>query len=338
MFLTIKNKKICLFLAIIAIFLAINTLFTKDIKADEVGFSASIIQEKHQTNKKLTYWSLNLDGDKEIKLKLHISNADKENTFEITSNQAITNKNLVIDYGLDKKTTEKALNKKPSFDFYSDVLLGKNKEKGKTVLTLKPNQSIDFPIIVKVPNGKIKDMQIGGINITRQPTPEEKQKSIVNVYNYAFALVLEGEKKENDPKFEIELGKLTAKSQKIFLENPTPAVAIDTSIMAIIKDEDGKEYSKVTLKNGTLVPNAKVEIELLSSTILRNNQEYLLEVTTKEEKKQTKETFKLFVDNVGKITAKKENNRIFLTVGLSLFLLLIVTFILVHKKMKKQKK
>ncbi|MDR2834251.1 MAG: DUF916 domain-containing protein [Streptococcaceae bacterium] len=334
MFQKSKMKAIIYLTTILAFFL----ISAKLTQADEVGFSAIAVLEKHQTDNSLSYWRLKPEAGKDIHLVLKITNGEKKNTFTISANQAITNQNLVVDYGLDKKSALKLLSTKPAFDFYSQVLLGDKKTPKEVTIELKPNESIEFPLIVKVPDNLWDGVQIGGINVTRKPSADEQKASIVNLYNYAFALVLEGNEVKSGNELSISMDKLTVDKQAFTLKNETQNIVKNVDLHGAIKDKDGKKVAQVDINNGTIVPFAQVSIPLISKEPLRNGHEYTFELTKKNGDEKTTQEFKITVDNVGKITSVEAKNTTLLYVlgaiiGIGMFI-----FILLVNRNKKRTK
>ncbi|WP_103653036.1 DUF916 domain-containing protein [Bacillus thuringiensis] len=301
--------------------------------SDGIGFAASPVLEEHQSKKDINYWWLNVAPSEQITLYVQVNNGDKENTFDITSNQAVTNHNFVVDYGQKKENARKLLVEKPVMDFYKDVLLGDKKEVGKTTITLKPKQSAKVPITVIVPKQGINGTVIGGINVTRKPSESEQKNNFVNVYNYSFALIMESGERPKEQVLGLLAGSMKVEEQKINLVNHKQALINRVKVYATVKDSKGKVYSSFESPTGVIVPKANIELALVSKEALKNNQTYDLEINAKLLDKDgdiNRADYKLMVGNDGEIQVAKaedKGNRTSLWLYLGFFIFVLIVFI-----------
>ena len=193
----------------------------KNVLAQDIGgadFSARPILEKHQTNDKTGYWWLDVQPGEEINLEIQINNGKQKNTFDITSNQAVTNPNFVIDYSLKKRKLI-SISSKKLFDFYNNVFIGDSKKPGSKTIVLQAGESKKIPIKIKIPDSWKNNISIGGINVTRRATEEEKGQSLVNIYSSAFALILQSGRQDDSFSVSLSAADLKTDEQSIRLQN-----------------------------------------------------------------------------------------------------------------------
>ncbi|WP_285007598.1 WxL protein peptidoglycan domain-containing protein [Lactococcus formosensis] len=303
-----QKKIITHSLLFFVIFLCVITS-GKNVLSQDIGgadFSARPILEKHQTNDKTGYWWLDVQPGEEINLEIQINNGKQKNTFDITSNQAVTNPNFVIDYGLKKEEAHKYLSGTKLFDFYNNVFIGDNKNPGSKTIVLQAGESKKVPIKIKIPDSWKNNISIGGINVTRRATEEEKGQSLVNIYSSAFALILQSGRQDNSFSVSLSAADLKTDEQSIRLQNSKDTLQEKTKLQATIKDQKGILYSSLDYSSGTIVPYAKIDLPLNVKKELEKGNEYELSIKATKEDKTLKETYLLKVDDKGKVQVTSE--------------------------------
>lgn len=127
------KRLVLLVLGITMLFLPENVGAMETPSSDAMDFSAQAIpsESQKQDKKDLSYWWLDACDQEKLTLYVEIVNGKNENTFDISAHQAITNENLVIDYSLDFKASQKYLYGEPTFDF--------NQKEKTTSLQLSPS-------------------------------------------------------------------------------------------------------------------------------------------------------------------------------------------------------
>jgi len=319
----------------------------KNVLAQDIGgadFSARPILEKHQTNNKTGYWWLAAKPGEEINLEIQINNGKQKNTFDITSNQAVTNPNFVIDYSLKKEEAHKYLSSTKLFDFYNNVFIGDSKKPGSKTIVLQAGESKKIPIKIKIPASWKNNISIGGINVTRRATEEEKGQSLVNIYSSAFALILQSGRQDDSFSVSLSAGDLKTDEQSIRLQNYKDTLQEKTKLQATIKDQKGTLYSSLDYSSGTIVPYAKIDLPLNVKKELQKGKEYELSIMATKEDKTLKETYLLKVDDKGKVQVtsalKPQKNKSFQLILLGLAALAIggAGIIIYGTKKRKVKK
>lgn len=263
-----------------------------------IGFTSQAIFEEHQTRDDLPYWWLKVKPGEQINLKMKITNGNQENTFDITVHQAVTNDNFTVDYGLSENEIKKYLIKNNAMiDFYNDVFVGNQNEKGQTKITLSANQSVIVPIKLQIPKTNYNGQTIGGITVTREGKESERKNGILNVYSDAIALVLDTQSSNKSPQLQLGAGTLKTNSQEINLKNPFSQMIQKVTIDATIKDNQGKVYSNLQTAQAAVVPYASVKLQMQSQSPLVKGKKYIL--TIKGNHQEIEKT--LSVDASGKV-------------------------------------
>lgn len=244
---------------------------------------------------------MELKEEREITLYLQLTNGKQENTFDITSNQAITNSNFVIDYSLGKEEVKKYLSSSNLFDFYENIFIGESEHPGSSTVTLQPNETKKIPIKIKIPSDWKERISIGGINVTRRANDKENEQSLLNIYSSAFAVILQSGTPEQLAKLNFSVGDVQRKEQFIRIKNNADALQQEIKLSASVKDNKGKIYSKLDYNSGTVVPYADVNLPLQMKKELDKGKEYKLNIEAKQGEKIMKENYLLKVDNEGAV-------------------------------------
>lgn len=283
-------------------------------------FSARPLLEERQIDDKLGYWWLNVKSGEELTLYIQINNGKQKNTFDITSNQAITNSNFVIDYGLKEDEAKNFLSHTKVFDFYRDVLIGEKKGSGSATVVLQPGESKKIPLRVRIPSSWTNKIAIGGINVTRHANETEKNQSLLNIYSSAFALILQSGERDKSASLALSAGEMKTDEQFIRLKNTKNVLQEKTQLSVSIKDRKGNLYSSLDYPSGTVVPYADILLPLQVKKALDKGGEYKLDIEARQENKTLKEVYLLRVDSEGKVqvspqSAKQKAKANFLWLG-----------------------
>ena len=300
-------KFVLMFFLIISMLEFGYSVFASEKELDGIGFTAQAVLNENQKDKNLGYWWLNVKPEENINLTLRVTNGNHPNTFEMTANQAITNSNLVVDYTQPLDKIGLFLSQNSKFNFYQAVRLGEAKSKGKFSFTLYPHQTIEVPVQVHIPSSGIQGQAIGGINISRKPQEAERKNGLLNVYNYAFALVLEGESVQAERLF-LTPGTLRNDKQSLILENPSKLLVRDVSVSAHITNNQDKVIANLETPKGVVVPQAKFSLDFKTEEVLKNNGVYEMVTEIKEGSKSKQTNYQLKVDDSGKVTVVKARN------------------------------
>ncbi|WP_338997340.1 DUF916 domain-containing protein [Lactococcus formosensis] len=337
------KRLVLLVLGITMLFLPENVGAMETPSSDAMDFSAQAIPSEFQKQDKkdLSYWWLDARDQETLTLYVEIVNGKNENTFDISAHQAITNENLVIDYSLDFKDSQKYLYGKPTFDFNQKVKIGKEEAERKIQITLGANETKRVPIKLDV-SEKLNAQSIGGINVSRHAKEAERTGSILNVYNRAFALILDGDQKEKTTSLQLSPSNLEVSQQGLTLINPNAKIISEVGIEAEITNASGEVVSELKPVKGVIVPQAKINLALDNKTPLVEGKQYLLKAKMTMPNKADNQNFeyRLTVDEAGKVSTEPINNkaseqrRVYLIVPAIALLLAIFAFLILKKKAK----
>ncbi|MEY8458272.1 DUF916 domain-containing protein [Lactococcus ileimucosae] len=306
-------------------------------------FSARPLLEKHQIDDKLGYWWLNVKSGEEITLYIQINNGKQKNTFDITSNQAITNSNFIIDYGLKEDEAKKFLSHTKVFDFYKNISIGENKDSGSATVVLQPGESKKIPLKVRIPNSWTNKIAIGGINVTRRANEVEKEQSLLNIYSSAVALILQSGERDKSASLSLSPDEIKTDEQSIRLKNNKGVLQEKTQLKVSIKDKKGNLYSSLDYPSGTVVPYADITLPLQVKKALNKGGEYKLDIEARQGNETLKEAYILRVDSESKVQvspqgAKQNAQTNFLGLGALVLAGGMTGFIGYSLKQRKEKK
>ncbi|MDR0921015.1 MAG: DUF916 and DUF3324 domain-containing protein [Lactobacillales bacterium] len=195
-------------------------LFTaSSVQAEGIGgYAVGASQSEFQKDKKVSYFDLRLKPDQKTEVAIKIINSsDKDATFTVHANTAITNDNGIIDYTRTNITPDKTL-AHPFSELakvsQEHVSVGAKSEK-------------EVPITIQMPSQKFDGMILGGIYVTKEVAEEDKKENgYTSQYSYAKPVILTESDSQIIP--ELKLNKVEAKSlnyQQVVtanLQNPEP--------------------------------------------------------------------------------------------------------------------
>ncbi|MEG0255037.1 MAG: DUF916 and DUF3324 domain-containing protein [Vagococcus sp.] len=204
-----KKLKNILFASLIFVFCLVNNnLVEADESQKQVPFQYKINFPDNQMNKDVGYYDLKMEPGKEQVIQIEFSNPGKEKTaIGVSLNSAKTNSNGVIEYGDTKIKKDSSL----KFDFKNIVSAPKRIE-------LKPGETKDLDIKIKMPETAYDGIVTGGIQLIQenQNNLEEKNGSMVlNEYAYVVGMVLQ----ENDTKVKPKLSLNSVKAGQTNFKN-----------------------------------------------------------------------------------------------------------------------
>lgn len=334
-----KKKRILLFFALLFVLLGVKSVRSK-AENSNIGFSVKPILEEHQIYQDIGYWWIKPTKEM-VTLEIQVINGNQENSFELSANQAITNQNFVVDYGQEIKMAKNYLIEDPVVNFEKMVAFGEEQTFGKKQITLQPNETITIPITLYLPKN-FQGTAIGGINITRMPTMEEEKESLVNLYNYAFALVVESEETSTQLPLKLSIGNIEKDNQSVEIINPSQTLLRDVRIKATLQNKKGEEMAIIDSEKGTIVPKGKITFPMQVKAKLKKNEQYSLKILAEAGETYQKEyQFEVNEDGVVQVIEKQE--RTLLKSGVASFLcvgatLLVSCFIYQNKNYGKEGK
>lgn len=186
-----RLKKLIITVTLFFTLLGLVTVHPIVGKASEFNYSVTPLPSEYQIDKEKTYFDLLLAPNQTTELKVKLKNdTEKEVKGKIAINNAITNSNVIIDYGENtiKKDQSLLYDLSELVDYPSSVVL---KPKSKQIVTFQ----------VKMPSTAFDGVIAGGITFeeeaeeTTSKDSVEKGLAIDNDYSYIVALLLRQTKK-----------------------------------------------------------------------------------------------------------------------------------------------
>lgn len=229
-------------------------------KSSAVGFSVKPVYGKGQRQGDVNYWSLLVQPKQVVKLQLEIINGDTEHQFDVAVNQAVTNGNLTVDYSKSEQIAKSMLSGHTPIDFAKMAKVA-DSQKNQTTMTVAKNTVMTVPITITVPAQPFDGQAVGGVAVTRHATANEKKKTINNVYNYTYAVLMTGSKETVKP--DVSLVSLKAQAKQfdntvtVNVQNTTNAIVSGIAVNGEVTNSKGKQVAKMVMKNGTISPLAK---------------------------------------------------------------------------------
>lgn len=158
-----RKKQRFLFFPILLILLA---LVPSNGFASEFNFAVTPIPSEKQVDKEKTYFDLLLAPNEETELKVNLRNdTDKEVKVGISINSAITNSNVIVEYGENKGKKDQSL----AFDIKDYVQYPSS-------VRLKPKSEQTVSINVKMPNTPFDGVLASGITFKEETSDEGKRQ------------------------------------------------------------------------------------------------------------------------------------------------------------------
>ena len=183
-------KTFSLFIALICslfVGLIFTSVETFADKKDEslAGFSYNVNFPENQKNKEVGYFWLKMTPEQEQTISITLNNpTSKPVTVNVELNGAKTNSNGVIEYGQTDIKNDPSL----KYDFKEQVTAPES-------VALKPGETKDLKVAIKMPKTSYDGIILGGIQLTKVDTEEDKEKNngatVINRYAYVVPLVLQ---------------------------------------------------------------------------------------------------------------------------------------------------
>lgn len=257
-------------------FLLYTIIFTPNIYANtsnidpEIGFQATPVLDddniKNIQNKTKNYWWLKVQNKKKVIIKIKVTNKGKANNYTVDVNNAIINRNNVVDYGQNKKSVEKATTDNLPVKFH--VISNVNKTNKSSVDINIPKDSTKvIPIELNLKDIPLKGTVVGGVNVYKKPSKDNNDSQMINnTYKYTYGLVLNGERENN-------VGKnLSIKKQgnQFILINPTGNMYEQKKIHWTLTEKNKKILEQGNLES-TILPYSTTPIYTKKNQQLNTN-------------------------------------------------------------------
>lgn len=252
-----KMKKIIFFISVIALFVGISS----QASASEFNFAVTPNIPDNQVDKTKTYFDLKLSQNTEQDLTMELRNdTENEVTIELSVNSATTNMNGVVEYGPNKIKQDQSLkyNLKDLVTIQSEVKIpGKSKK--------------SVPIHVKMPDEKISGVLAGGITLKEKKVEDNNTKSdtssgmaIKNEYSYVVALLMRQSTVAVKPDLllqRVAAGQNNARNViQANLQNPEPTYLNQLKVQAEITKKGSSKVLYHSEKSGMqMAPNSNFD-------------------------------------------------------------------------------
>lgn len=303
-----------------------------------VDFGVRAIIPKNQINKKKTYFDLKMKPGQTQKITVELINKSKKAmTIETKANQAITNKNGVIDYSKPASGTE---------GLFSNVVKVPKETK------LKPKSSKKITATITMPKKRYDGIWLGGLYFiekkAEQKNTSKKKAQMTNKYAYIIGLSLKETNEKVVPGLELEKLKWNSDMQQLQMEiqNQTAAIANNLIVQTVITEtKTKKQVAEYTESGFKMAPNSVFQYDLS----LENKQlppgNYSVAITSKSDAEVWSWNDKFTIEgkkaNEKKTKQKRGNLSIWwyiccgaLAIGLAIIIVLLIN----RQKRKKRRK
>lgn len=328
--------------------------YTGNASENNVDYSISANLPENQREGNSTYFDLIVTPGQEQELTVNIFNSsDKEQTFILEANTAITNSNGIIDYTRPDKEQERDSTLNHAF---SDLVAHDE------TITVGPNSNALAVFKVTVPKESFKGMILGGFHV-RQETPERTDGQINNTYSYALGVVLREQEENITP--ELKLTGITPDlknyrpQMSVNLQNTQPINIKELDIKATVRKKGQEEVLKTAEKQGlSMAPNSNFDYAISWEDQALEAGEYELILSAADQdgnKWEFKESFTVTKDNAEEVNKSalgltsnnvKDDRFLYLLLGIVAVLAVLVFYfirrqralVLQQEQLRKQKK
>lgn len=222
------------------------------------------------SDKNVSYYYLATKKGQTFTVYINILNGSHKNTFDISANTGITNRNLAVDYGTPIPTTKRLTEIAP-FTFEKIVGIDTNnfgsEKDSRTKVTVPANMRVRIPVTVHMPKKSYNGIMSGGISVLKENQQTKSKATLQNQYAYVKGLVLQ----QGDPAIQPELAydhlNTVAKDYQpktiVTINNTTLINVEHVTMTGTIKTKTGKTVAKVGVNNGEVSPATKIPVEFV---------------------------------------------------------------------------
>lgn len=235
---------------------------TTVVYSDQIDYSVNALLPENQSDKKATYFDLNMSPGQKQTLSIEVTNnSNKEISLIAEVNNAITNQNGIIDYS--KHDFQKDSSLKVSLE---DIVKNNYQE-----ILLKPKESKKLSIDLEMPSNHFDGIILGGIRFSEKIEKDELDKKsnvqIKNRYAYTIGILL----KENEKVLDPDLHLLSAQAELMnyrqvitgTIQNDKPVILRDLEINATVTKKNEKEvYAQANQNNMKMAPNSQFDFPI----------------------------------------------------------------------------
>lgn len=181
-----------------------------------------------------SYYDLKVLPDEQKQLKIRIfNNDDKSIDIKVTLTDAATNNNGITSYLGDKK-------RNPNLKIgFSDLA-----QTAQSIISIKPQKSVDVPIMIKLPKVPFEGVILGGIRVTsvgkkEQSSDMQQAAAITNNIAYTIGVVLHEQETFIKPKISLKTIQSEQRNGRNYigaqLENSAPRIIKKLVVQAKIR-------------------------------------------------------------------------------------------------------
>ncbi|WP_225419772.1 DUF916 and DUF3324 domain-containing protein [Levilactobacillus cerevisiae] len=191
--------------------------------ADSVGYTVKALLPSNQLSKKVGYFDLLTHPGAQQHLTIDIRNtSNRQQSFNVSVNQAVTNDNGVIDYSQLKPKLDKSL-KVGTKDIFTKASDQK--------VTVAANAQKQVTLTYTMPAKKLRGMILGGVYVEQVPGKTKKATArftVKNAFAYAIGLELQESRQTVAPSLvlhQIQAGQINRRNYVTAnLQNPEPGI------------------------------------------------------------------------------------------------------------------
>ncbi|WP_088013273.1 DUF916 and DUF3324 domain-containing protein [Gottfriedia acidiceleris] len=310
--------------------------------AAEMNFAVSAVIPTNQIDSSKTYFDLKMKPGQKQVLKVQIKNdTDKSVTIQTSANSAITNSSGIPDYSISNPKVDNTL----EIPFANIAKV--NKE---TIIPARSEESVE--ITIEMPKQQFDGVILGGLYFSEKEEEEQAKKDdesvqINNKYAYVIGVVLRETDKVIKPDLKLNDIKPTQINARNVvtanLQNIKPAMLKNLSVDAKVYKEKGVNVLYKTKKeNLRMAPNSNFDYAIKWKNNAFEPGKYRLEMkaTAGDQTWEWTRTFTIKENtakkfNTSAVEMEKDYTMRIISGIILLFLLLIFTFLLLRKTIKK---
>ncbi|MGG5340418.1 hypothetical protein IGJ48_003171 [Enterococcus pernyi] len=243
-----KLTRFLLLLALLLIPFLLGQKFSAEENNSQVGFSVSPNYNEAQ-NKESSFFDLLVQPNSKQTISITVTNTGKEGSnYTIKVIQASTNKNGVIDYTDIKSkplgSVPFEVNKQASYEEKIKLSAGETKQ---------------VPITLSIPDKPFKGEVLGGVNVTKEISKQDKTPQLVNQYSYVIGLrIREGIENSERELYAGEVKPVVSFGKAgitVPISNDQANTIGKLTVESVLKRE-GKEIKKETYRDREIAPNS----------------------------------------------------------------------------------
>ncbi|KAF1299370.1 hypothetical protein BAU15_01615 [Enterococcus sp. JM4C] len=314
-------------------------------KSEDMSYTVTANIPDSQINSAVSYFDLQISPGSKETVFLHLKNSGTEkSTFTILLNQAMTNKNGVIDYSKTQTKLDDSLKYK-----LADIVSPVKKE-----VTIDAGKELDVPFEIKMPVEKFEGIILGGFYVQKQSKEEEptdEEVIIKNQYAFVVGLSLQNTEAEVVPDLKLVTAKAGLDNSYTAVlanfQNPTASILRKLAIDATITQKgQEKTLYKVDKSGLAMAPNSNFDLPISLNKEAIKPGTYTLHVKASAEDQKYNWTFtKDFTiksDKARKLNTDavevKKDNKWLIYVAAGIFILLLIIIVVLLMKIRRGKK